>query len=666
MYFDPGRSSLPQRENRYTAQGDADGHAPPFSTTTLLPLRHRNCARDISATLTASVVEYRQPQWMTPLGKPLWALSSAPNPTAAATGVERRSGGSRSGAPHAYGISSKCPAAFAAARTLSYRGGGSASAARSTETTHHSFPNVVQEPFASVHMEASSISAAEPPQRDHKSMGRHLRGERAGGATAIAGWPSGSSPSPRSTTNDRQSHRGCGVVQVRPGCTTSTERARYRNHVTRKLIDLYDEVAELYDCRENMRSQVTQAMRTDPRYCKERHGEVRLTCEPTPQQQSAVQSVEDALEVLHYAVHELVATYLTPEEKRYIGIDTHLFQTNTEKASTYQYAPPPPKPQSSSRSASRRAREKISVAASSSPLPSTDHCEVRGAQKEGDEAALEREAHVYTVAAAPTPAASTRTASLDTSAPPPPPLPQQQPLTTATANNGIRKVGDSWVPEFSAASLSAGVSLLALPVKLAQQSATEFFPLEVQPEQATSSPRPLHPSPVHVAAPAKHESDSGTVAELKPVSFSHTKGAEMDEGTPERVLASVTSASTSSSACPTGPGSGSRPHPPTRPQPPLATAPLVKVPVRCPDGQVPTKKMSPEISPGVKSVQAQVQAPALTAANPTQLPSHLPDRTASATSCNNASAANASERPTQAALSRFKRLLIDSDSDSSL
>ncbi|TPP49167.1 hypothetical protein CGC20_4245 [Leishmania donovani] len=547
-----------------------DGRAAPSSTTTLLPLRHYGRARDISAMLTAPVVEYRQPQWTTPLGKPLWTLSPIPNPTTAATGVERRSGGSRSGTPHAYCIPSSCPTAFTAARTLSYLSGAAASAARATETTLRSSSNVMRQPFTSSYMEVSPPSAA-------------------------------------------QSHRSRDIAQARPGCTTSTERVRYRNGVTRKLIDLYDEIAELYDCRENMRNQVTQAMRTDPRYCKERHGEVRLACEPTPQQQSAVESVEDALEVLHDAVHELVAAYLTPEEKRHLGIDTHLFQTSTEKANTYQYAPPPSKPQSSSSSAARRARRKTSTA-TTSPLPSTRPREVHKEQEEG-------EADENTAATSPTPAAPTLTAPADT------PAPQQQPLATTTTNNNIsNNVWDLSAPAASAAFSSAAIPLPAFPVKLAQQSVVELSQLADPPQPVTSSSQPLCSSIVHVAAPEKHEDGSDTAVEQKPATASHTEDAEIAEGTPERVLASAVPASTPSITWPTDTGAGSTPHPPTGSQPPLATDQLVKVPVSSPDAQIPIAKTPPAVPPGPTS---------------------------------------ASEPQAQRAVSRFKRLLIDSDSDSS-
>lgn len=625
---------------------NVDARAAPSNTVTLLPLRHYGCARDISAALTAPVVEYRQPQWTTPPGRPLWTLSPVPNPTAAATGVEHRNGGNRSGTPHAYCIPSRCPAAFTAARTLSYFGGAAASAARATQATPRSSSNVMRAPFTSSYMEAL-------PQRDYEATGRRVRGERAGGATATAGRHStGSSPPPRSTTSDRQSHRSRDIAQVRPGCTTSTERIRYRNGVTRKLIDLYDEVAELYDCRENMRNQVKQAMRTDPRYSKERHGEVRLAGEPTPQQQSAVESVEDALEVLHDAVHELVAAYLTPEEKRYLGIDTHLFQTNTEKANTYQYAPPPPKPQSSPRSAARRAGGKTSRAAKS-PLRSTRHREVREEEEE------EGEAHEDIAATAPTPAAPTRTAPADTPAPP------QQPLTTTTTHNNIsNNVWDSPAPTASAAFRSAAIFPPASPVKLAQQSVAELSPLLASPQPVTSSSQPFYSSIVHVAAPETHEDSFGATAEQRPVAASHTEDTEIAEGTPERVLASAASASTLSSAWPTDTGAGSPPHPPPGSQPPLATDPLVKASARSsPDEQNTIARTPPAIPPRCTSVQAQV--PALTSANSTEPPSHPPSQAAAATSCNDASAAQASEPKAQTAVSKFKRFLIDSDSNSS-
>ncbi|CCW64222.1 unnamed protein product [Phytomonas sp. EM1] len=144
-------------------------------------------------------------------------------------------------------------------------------------------------------------------------------------------------PPSRSPSSKR---RKCTLSISADGFVTATERTRYRNEITRKLMDMYDEVLELNECSDRMRQQLTCAMRTDPRHAKEKSGMVRLASKPVDQQEKALNDVVCALATLHDACVELVSAYLTPEEKRFLGVNSHVFQTREAKASTYQYMSP--------------------------------------------------------------------------------------------------------------------------------------------------------------------------------------------------------------------------------------------------------------------------------------------------------------------------------------
>lgn len=125
--------------------------------------------------------------------------------------------------------------------------------------------------------------------------------------------------------------------EAQENVVSSSERARYRNSIVRKLLDLYEEVREMHVSSGNMSRQLVKAMRGDPRYAKERFGEVMLRTAPTSTQSTALASLVESMAALHDAVVEMVATFLAPEEKRHMGLDTHRFQTRDERATTYQY-----------------------------------------------------------------------------------------------------------------------------------------------------------------------------------------------------------------------------------------------------------------------------------------------------------------------------------------
>ncbi|CCW71281.1 unnamed protein product [Phytomonas sp. Hart1] len=145
---------------------------------------------------------------------------------------------------------------------------------------------------------------------------------------------SGSPPSSRSPS---RLQRKCTLPVSADGLANATERTRYRNEVTRKLLSMYAEILQLNQSSDRMCQQLTEAMRTDPRYAKEKGGTVRSASKPTDQQEKALSGFVSTLATLHEASVELVAAYLTPEEKRFLGLNSHLFQTQQAKASTYQY-----------------------------------------------------------------------------------------------------------------------------------------------------------------------------------------------------------------------------------------------------------------------------------------------------------------------------------------
>lgn len=124
-----------------------------------------------------------------------------------------------------------------------------------------------------------------------------------------------------------------------PRFISTTERVRYRNEVTRKVLDFVREVSDIYDCRATMESEIVSAMCIDPRWSKETKGVVTVASQPSKDQRIALNATLASLDILQSACVELVATYLTPEEKRYLGLNTHFFQSRRERETTYQYMP---------------------------------------------------------------------------------------------------------------------------------------------------------------------------------------------------------------------------------------------------------------------------------------------------------------------------------------
>lgn len=146
-----------------------------------------------------------------------------------------------------------------------------------------------------------------------------------------------------------------------PMLISSTERVRYRNEVTNKLLDLVRQVSDMYDCQETMEKEVWNSMCVDPRYTTEKKIRaaapagtssssstttrgilrpgivVNIASRPQQDQRVALRAVLTALSLLQNSCVELVSAYLTPEEKRYLGLNTHFFQTQRERMTQYQY-----------------------------------------------------------------------------------------------------------------------------------------------------------------------------------------------------------------------------------------------------------------------------------------------------------------------------------------
>lgn len=181
-------------------------------------------------------------------------------------------------------------------------------------------------------------------QQQQRGMGGGGAGSRQAGATPPSSRaaqrggpprPRHRSPSPFEEDEEDYDEGNEEIAVVR-----STERVRYRNEVTLKLLDFVRDVSDMSDCKGTMCQEIFNSMCVDPRYTEERKGMVLVTRQPTPEQSDALEETVAALDRLQACCVELVATYLTPEEKRYLGLNTHFFQSKRERSSTYQYMKP--------------------------------------------------------------------------------------------------------------------------------------------------------------------------------------------------------------------------------------------------------------------------------------------------------------------------------------
>ncbi|RNF13055.1 uncharacterized protein Tco025E_06362 [Trypanosoma conorhini] len=160
-------------------------------------------------------------------------------------------------------------------------------------------------------------------------------------------------PAPESPRRDRaSSSRGCAIAAqkkrsrvVRPIAVDAPtvkklECIRHRREVRDVLLRVHCEIERLQgEADAWLVKSVYDAMRLDLRRAKDVYGEVKPLPHPTEEQEQALAAFAEGLAVLQDATVELVATFLSPEEKRFLGVDTHKYQTRAQRSTTYQYAP---------------------------------------------------------------------------------------------------------------------------------------------------------------------------------------------------------------------------------------------------------------------------------------------------------------------------------------
>lgn len=185
----------------------------------------------------------------------------------------------------------------------------------------------------------------------------HSMGER----TQLPGDTSSSVPGVTRRTSSgeqtsRRTHNTAGVVQpinMEASKIKRVECIRHRREVTDALLHMVEAVKMLSkEVDTTVVKSVADAMRLDPRRAKDVRGEVTPVASPSEEQQEALKGLSNSVRWLTNATNELVAVFLTPEEKRFLGLNTHRLQTRKERSTTYQYAktyrrrdgglPPPP------------------------------------------------------------------------------------------------------------------------------------------------------------------------------------------------------------------------------------------------------------------------------------------------------------------------------------
>ncbi|RNF10425.1 hypothetical protein TraAM80_01598 [Trypanosoma rangeli] len=118
------------------------------------------------------------------------------------------------------------------------------------------------------------------------------------------------------------------------------ECVRHRHEVRDVLLRVHCEIDRLHAEADTwFVKSIYDAMRLDLRRAKDVYGEVKPLPHPTKEQEQALAAFAEGLAVLQEATVELVSTFLSQEEKRFLGVDTHKYQTRTQRSSTYQYAP---------------------------------------------------------------------------------------------------------------------------------------------------------------------------------------------------------------------------------------------------------------------------------------------------------------------------------------
>ncbi|KPA73651.1 hypothetical protein ABB37_09593 [Leptomonas pyrrhocoris] len=707
MYFDHSPSQR-QQQSRYAPRSTSPAST---ATTTLLPFRRSE--RGVNLAVALSPVQgYLQPQWAVPSAAAATQRPPSPPMRDSFQAQQQRGAWTSAAAPHAYCVRGHpdAPSAQLYGRSP-YReedGDEEAAAAASSAAPPAAFAAVPTVVVSDAARCPSLSSSPSPPLTSRRPFATSP--SAADGAAAVGGCTAarraGIAPNrfdrvvgaaePPSSSAARP--RGRGIAEVRPGCTTSTERVRYRSNVTKKLIDLYDEVAELYECRGNMTFQVTQAMRSDPRYTKERHGEVRLAYKPAPAQQAAVTAVESSLEALHDACHELVAAYLTPEEKRYLGIDTHLFQTNAEKKSTYQYAPANPTSKAPPDSPSQQEEGSTNTARPPSVSSGSQH-EQRPSHPDGVKFTTQATAVPSTSAAAPssrqtptpTPQYSLASAAFQ----------EDQAVSANNTNyNENTQLNTSADQPYSLIEASAIVSPSTAAASTTHNDPAQMnraaLPPSLPPPAAVSS---VYPPPQQQQQQQQQPAAVGVPAASQREAATDDTVAVGSVSSPERMYAPAGSTSSlGGGAWPSDTATATARASPVAPRPSVPAKVLVQPPPPSAVGagrngasaraSCAPPKMPPGIPPGAKLVKMPmgVPPPAAAAAAATTTttattdaalasstvaaagggglsashpPMHPPSRNSSFT---NRTAAAAPKAPAMRA--EFKRFLIDSDSDS--
>ncbi|ESL06766.1 hypothetical protein TRSC58_05556 [Trypanosoma rangeli SC58] len=279
---------------------------------TLLPLRRRGPKTDIAATFEAALAAHRLPE------------VSVPSLQCGVT----ESGEKLPQHYHATSAPTFAPAVEAVGSSRGYTGRIPSNDADSDEGEDEEKPGGarlqdcrVREPQLLPDRRVFYGSVLEPPtespRRDHATPSR------------------GSVGAP----HKRRLHMVRPVAMDTP-TVKKVECVRHRREVRDVLLRVHCEIDRLQAEADTwFVKSIYDAMRLDLRRAKDVYGEVKPLPHPTKEQEQALAAFAEGLAVLQEATVELVSTFLSQEEKRFLGIDTHKYQTRTQRSSTYQYAP---------------------------------------------------------------------------------------------------------------------------------------------------------------------------------------------------------------------------------------------------------------------------------------------------------------------------------------
>lgn len=143
------------------------------------------------------------------------------------------------------------------------------------------------------------------------------------------------------TASQKKGPRVVRPIAMNTPTIKGVECTRHRRDVTNALLAVHKEVVQLQtEADTSLVKAVYDAMRLDPRRVKDVYGEVKPAQGPTREQEEALAAFAEGLAVLQEATRELVSAFLSQEEKRHLGVDTHKFQTRAERSNTYQYVAP--------------------------------------------------------------------------------------------------------------------------------------------------------------------------------------------------------------------------------------------------------------------------------------------------------------------------------------